>query len=484
MIGSRFTAYVIVACSFCVSAFAQLPEPQAGESKPVTIPKIVEKTLPNGLKVAVVQKSNVPLVTARLVILKGASAESPAKAGLADVTAAMLTKGTKTRSATEIAEAIEFLGGSINSGASWNASFVSVSVTSDKLAQALAIMGDVVQNPKFDKDEIDLLKSQTLDGLTYNLKQPSFLANHVSSVYSFGEHPTGGTKASVESITRDDVAEFYRSKYHPDSAVLVFTGDITRTRAAAVAERFFGNWKKGKSEASPFKLENFSSPSVSALFRRILVIDLPKSGQAAVTYAKKVQPVERGSQDFFTASVLNSVLGGGYSSRLNYEIRIKRGLSYGAGSNFGWRRSPTANFAAQVQTKNESAAEVAELIGSELQRITQTRAESSELTARKAVLTGGFGRNLETGAGIAAAVGDLFVFGLPFTELNEYVADIEAVTPERIADFAGKYLVGGDIIIAGDYSIFKDDLAKRFPSATIDVIKADEIDLNKENLRK
>ena len=145
----------------------------------------------------------------------GASAEDANKAGLADLTASMLTKGTKTKTATQIAEEIEFLGGSINSGAGWNSSFVSVTVTSDKVAQAMAILADVVLNPKFDQKELDLFKSQSLDGLTYNLKQPSFLANYVASKYSFDEHPAGGTPASIGSITTSDVSAFHDKNYRP-----------------------------------------------------------------------------------------------------------------------------------------------------------------------------------------------------------------------------------------------------------------------------
>lgn len=482
MISPKFIAAAIMLALLFVNSFAQLPEPRPGNAKAVTVPKVAEKTLPNGLRVAVVRMPGVPLVTARLVIRNGAGAEPASKAGLADLTAALLTKGTKTRSATDIAESIEFLGGSIASGAGWNGSFAAVSVTSDKVAQALGIFSDVVLNPSFQKEEIDLLKSQTLDGLTYSLKQPSFLASHAASKYSFGEHPAGGTKASIESITREEVIDFYRTKYRPDVSVLVFTGDITPAAATAVASRYLGKWKNNVPMAAT---GTGSSVGVgpTPLIGRILVVDLPKSGQAAVTYAKRIRSVQRDSDDFFTASVVNSILGGGYSSRLNSEIRIKRGLSYGAGSSFGWRSGST-NFSAQVQTKNESAAEVAELVAAELKRVTETNADANELTARKAVLNGGFGRNFETGGQLAAAIGDLHVFGLPVSNLSSYIPDIEAVTAERLKQFSAGQMLGGDLIIVGDYSIFKENLAQRFPSVSIEVIKADELDLNKDNLRK
>ena len=263
----------------------------------------------------------------------------------------MLTKGTKTRSATQIAEDVEFLGGSINSGAGWNNSFVSITVTSDKVEQALAILADVVLNPSFDSKELDLLKSQTLDGLTYNLKQPSFLANYAASKYSFGEHPAGGTPASIGSITAADVIAFHSANYRSDRAVLIFTGDISETKATGVATKLFGAMKRiGRKGNSPELVNRAIRDSGNQSLKRMLVVDLPNSGQAAVSYYNRLEH-GRNSDLFYSATVLNTVLGGGYSARLNYQDQEnKRGLSYGAGSNIGWRWDE-ANFATRAQTQ-------------------------------------------------------------------------------------------------------------------------------------
>ena len=184
-------------CASVVNSFAQEQPPAPSAPKSVSIPAVKEKKLPNGLTVAVVERKNVPLVSVQLLIKSGASSESADKAGLANMTASLLSKGTKTRTATQIAEQMEFLGGDLNTGAGWNNSIVSINIMSDKLDEAMAIMSDVVLNPSFKQEEIDLLKSQTLDGLTYNLKQPGFLANYVAAKYSFNEHPAGGTPESI-----------------------------------------------------------------------------------------------------------------------------------------------------------------------------------------------------------------------------------------------------------------------------------------------
>ncbi|MEQ1607144.1 MAG: pitrilysin family protein [Pyrinomonadaceae bacterium] len=483
MMNIRNSFLLLVVTIFSViNLIAQEQPPAPGVPKSVAIPAAKEKQLSNGLIVSLIRKTASPIVTIQLVVKRGASVEPESKAGLADITAAMLTKGTKTRTATQIAEAVEFLGGAINSGAGWNNTFASVTVTSDKVPQAMAILADVVLNPKFSQEELDLFKSQTLDGLTYNLTQPSFLANYVASKYSYGEHPAGGTKASVESITLKDVADFYAANFHPDDAVLVFTGNTEMVPATALATTFFGRWRKQAAKTGTGIATSAGTGNVP-LFRRMLVIDLPKSGQASVVYANKLSTVGRLDPQFYSASVLNSVLGGGYSSRLNYEIRIKRGLSYGAGSSFAWRSS-SANFGTSVQTKNESAAEVTELILSELKRIIDSPVAEDELVPRKSVLTGGFGRNLETTGGLAGYLATLYSYGLPASTLNTYVRDVNGVTNAQIKSFAGQYLPGGDVIIVGDYAIFKDDLAKRFPGTRVEVIKADELDLSKDNLRK
>jgi zinc protease len=224
---------------------------------------------------------------------------------------------------------------------------------------------------------------------------------------------------------------------------------------------------------------------------RLLVVDLPDAGQASVAYNRTVGSGRseasasqiRPSAGYFPASVLNSLLGGGYSSRLNQEIRIKRGLSYGAGSGFAWRWN-NSNFSTRTQTKNESAPEVAELVLAEVKRLTEGEIGEAELTPRKSVLTGGFGRNIETTGGLVSALAELYTFDLPATELNRFMSNVNAISDAQIRDFAKANLLGGDIIIVGDYAKFKDDLAKRFPHAKLDVIKAEAIDLSKDNLRK
>jgi zinc protease len=465
-------------------------EPKPGPARAATVPAVKETKLKNGLTVAVIEKRNVPLVTVQLLVRSGASVDGMEKAGLADLTASMLTKGTTARTATQIAEEMEFLGGSIGSGANWNSSTVTISVTSNKLDQAIAIMSDVILNPTFPEAELELLRSQAVDGLTYNLTQPGFLSNYVSSVFSLGEQPAGGTPASLASISKSDITNRYRRSFLPENAVLIFAGDISYNDAVKIAGANFGRWSTvdHDGEKSIASMGEISPAKGVARTTRMLVVDLPNSGQASVSYVRPIafgRENDEGGSDsrYYAASTLNSLFGGGYSSRLNQEIRIKRGLSYGAGSSFGWRYV-NSTFSTRTQTKNESAPEVAELLIAELKRLAEQPIPAAELDPRKAVLTGGFSRNIETTGGLVGALADLYTFELSPTELNKYTTSINAVTERQIRDLARTNLLGGDIIIVGDYAKFKDDLAKRFPDIKPEVIPAAELDISKPNLRK
>ncbi len=488
--------FIVILTASAVSAQAprETPPPPS-EPRQLTIPQVEEVNLINGLKIVIVSKRDLPLVTVSLLLRGGAGLESAEYAGLADVTAEMLTKGTELRSATQIAEQMEFLGASLNADASWDSSSVSVTVMKDKLSKALAIMSDVVTRPKFPADELNLVKSQRIDGLKVRLNQPGALWSYVASRYSFGEHAVNGTPESIERIRTRDVESFHHNLYHPKNAVLIFAGDITKEEGIRYGRLFFGGWAtpEGATVTASDAGSTGADKKGEEVVRRMLVIDLPDSGQAAVGYAKDVSAgrIDCGSEakgcavdeGYYPATVLNSVLGGGYSARLNQEIRIKRGLSYGARSGFDWRSS-RSNFSATTQTKNESAAEVAELIGTEIEKLSKGGIDNSELVPRKAVVTGGFGRGLQTTNGLAARIRDLYVYGLDPGLLNSYIGNVGKVTDRQIGSYASNRLLGGDMIIVGDAKLFLDDLTKRFPNRTIEVVKAGDLNLNSGDLRK
>lgn len=492
MLNKAAKLLLIVSVLVC-PALAQSTLPEPGAPRPFVVPNIVESTIANGLKVAVVQRKNVPLVTVRLLIPSGANSETIEKAGLADLTAALAAKRTRTRTADQIAEQMEFLGGALISGADWNTSYFTFTVTNDKLDAAMAILSDVMLYSTSDAQELELLRAQTLDNLSADLKQPTFLANFVASRYAFNEHPAGGTPDSIKNLTRDDILKFKRQNYFPESSVAIFTGDVDPVRAKALAARYLGAWRSPKREVVEMNMRAIRSEETYFGAPRILVVDLPDSGQTSVNYVKRINADGRvrcpsaercvSSPVFFPAAVMNSVLGGGYSSRLNQEIRIKRGLSYGAGSSFAWRDG-SVNFGTRTQTKDESAAEVAELVMNEIKRISSETVPADELAARKLVVNGDYSREFETTGDLAETVAAIYTYGLSPTELSAFIYRVNGTDAASILSFAKKEITKGDFVIAGDYRKFKDDLAKRFPDAKVTIIESDKLDLSKPGLQK
>jgi zinc protease len=477
------TVFALALCS--VSAAAQAPAPQETPPPPaaprsVKFPAPQERTLPNGLRVVVVSRPNTPLVAARLIIRTGGEADPTQLAGLADMTASLLTKGTTTRKATEIAEAIEALGGSINAGARWDSSSASIDVESSRLDAAMGILADVVRNPVFESEEIERLRQQYLDDLRVALGQPGAIARFAASRVVYGDspygHPLAGTLESLAQVKRDHIIMFHQTYYRPDNAILVIGGDVTAADAFRTAEKLFGDWKK---PATP--LPTSSAMKVSADAKpRVLVIDKPDAGQAAVLVARL--GINRRDQDYFRGIVANSVLSG-YSGRLNQEIRIKRGLSYGAGSALDVRRD-AGPFTATAQTKNESGAEVADLLIGELSRLANGDLPDAELTPRKANLIGGFARNMETVGGLVAQVANLALYGLSFDEINNYVNNVQSVTAADVKRFASSRIAAGgaSIIIVGDAKKFLPALKAKYPN--VEVIPVAELNFNTATLRQ
>lgn len=414
------------------AALVESPPPPA-PPRPLQIAAPKEQRLPNGLRVVVAERPGVPLVSLRLAVGRGAEADPAQRAGLASLTASLLTRGTKRRSAPELATAAEALGGSLQAGAGWNQSGVGITVTTPMAERALALLAEVALQPAFEQAELDRLRDQVLDELKVAYANPGTLAALAVQRATFGGtaygHPLQGTPASLPRITRTDLVKQHREAWRPEQAVLVFAGDIDLAQAVALARKHLGGWRAAGAAGAPVKVDGAVVPVAGDP----VVVDMPGAGQAGVAVA--LQAVPAGSAERHAAAVTNSVLGQGYSSRLNQEIRIKRGLSYGVGSRLDLRRDAGV-LRLSVQTKNPSAPEVLQLVGSELDRLIAEAVPAAELAARKAALIGGFGRAMETAAGLADEAGDLALAGLPLADLNQRIGRLDAVSAAEVQAFA------------------------------------------------
>ncbi|MDB5452767.1 MAG: peptidase family, partial [Caulobacteraceae bacterium] len=454
------------------------PPPLATPVTPV-LPKPAENVLANGLRVIVARSSDLPLVTVDLTVKTGAWADPQGLSGAVSMTAGMLTEGTKTRSAQEIARQVEALGATLESGAGLESSSVTLNVMPDKLAAAMPIMADVARNPAFKAEELERQRQQALDGLQVAYQEPGQVAGFAAAPVVFGGtpfgHVPGGTPASLARLKPGDLAALHGAWFRPDNAILVLTGDITAEQGFALAQQAFGDWAKPATPLAP-------APAVTPKAApRAVALDLPGTGQAAVTVLKP--GIARGDPDYYTGMVANTVLGGGYSARLNQEIRIKRGLSYGASSRLSANRT-TGSFRAAAQTKNESAPQVLDLITAEMGKLAAAPATADELKARKSVLIGGYGRELATTGGLADILGNLALYGVPLDEIARYTARVEAVDAAGVQRFAATRLdpATASVIVAGDAKTFTAGLKAKLPK--LEVVPVDRLDLDSPNLLK
>jgi len=446
--------------------------PAPAAPRPLAVQPPVEQTLPNGMRIVLAERRGVRLVTAQLLVLSGSEADPGKLSGLATLTATLLTKGTRKHSATALATAAEALGGSLDSGAGWNQSAVSITVAEPLLDPALALVAEVAMQPTFAQAELERARIQALDELKVAYAQPGTLAARAANRVLYGAaaygHPASGTPESLQRIAREDLLALHRSHYRPDNAVLVLAGDIDAAGARRLAAKHFGGWKapgRRLAAVSPVTPDSLSTP--------VTVIDMPSSGQAA---AVVVTPAPPGNTERAVGQITNAVLGGGYSSRINQEIRIKRGLSYGAGSRLDARRQAGA-LLASVQTKNESAAEVIGLVQLEFDRLIATPVPADELAARKATLIGAFSRSVETTAGLAGAVSSLVVIGVPPDDLGKRIDALGAVSAADVQRYAATYFSAPKrrVVVAGDVAKFGPAMKTLAPTAP--TIRQDALDL-------
>ncbi|WP_312490407.1 pitrilysin family protein [Sphingomonas sp.] len=450
--------------------------PAPGAPIAPTLPQPVVATLSNGLRVVTVERHDLPLVTASLVALGGAATDPAGKAGASSLAADLMTKGTQTRSATEIARAVESLGGSIESSASDDGASIDLTVPSAQVDTAMTILADVATHPTFAPAEIDRARSQTIDGLNVAMKNPAQLSGMVADRVVYGNRAYGqvSTPTSLKGLTRADLTAAYARSWKPGQATLLLVGDVTPAQARQIAEKHLGNWRAAGAATSAKAPE----PAVPA--PRVIVVDMPDAGQAGVVVARP--GIRRADDRYYPLAVANTVLGGGFSSRLNQEIRIKRGLAYGAGSSVLAGRD-VGLISARTQTKNPSATEVVGLIDAEMRRLGTAPVPPAELETRQAVLIGKFGRTIETTDGVASILAGYTLQGVPLDELRRYIPRVQAVDPAAVQTTSAALLdpKAASIIVVGDAKQFLPALRQTHPE--VEVIPAGQVDLDTPKLR-
>ncbi|MGH9774147.1 MAG: M16 family metallopeptidase [Candidatus Acidiferrales bacterium] len=456
--------------------------PNGAPPGPYHFPAVASKTLANGLRVFVATDPREPAVATRLVLLSAGAIRDPQGfSGAARLTSSLLTQGTEKRSAKDIAEAIDFVGGSLDANSDSDATYVTLNVVKRDIGLGLDLMSDVVLHPAFREEEIDRERQKLLSLFQASYANPQFLASAGFERVVFGSSPYGlpanGTPESVRKLNHDALVQFHNANYAPNQALLAFAGDITPEEAFAMAEKYFGSWPKQDAPTA----EPAPPPATKGV--HILVIDKPDAVQTQIRVGRL--GIQRNDPNYIPLFVTNRIFGGGFNSRLNTEVRVRKGLTYGANSSFASERF-AGDFVAQTFTKTETTVEATKLVVDLISRMGTGDVTPEEMSFAKEYLAGVYPIQTETGEQVADRVIAVEEFGLPSDYNSTYQQKILQVTSDQVKDVAGKYFDAKslDIVLAGNASAFRDDLKKAFPSASYDEIPASELDLLAAEMRR
>jgi len=436
-------ASLISAIAVCASVAIfdqQAPDrshpPQPGPPAPLRLPTIQKQKLSNGLPVWIVELPRVPVAQVNLVVLSGTANDPPGKYGVASLAAAMLEEGAGSRSALEIADAIDYLGADLGTATTSDLSAVRLHVPVARLADALPIMADVALRPTFPKDELDRQRQQRLTSLLQGRDDPPTISAIAFSRILYGKgHRYGtaqmGTAETIKTLTSDDLRAFYTSAFRPENAVLLAVGDITADKAMPLFEKSFGAWKASGAAASE-KLPPTDEPPA----RQVYLVDKPGAPQSQIRIGRIGVP--RSTSDYFPIQVLNTVLGGSFTSRLNMNLREVHGYAYGASSAFDMRGAAGPFYAAAgVQT--DKTAEALKEFFNELNAILKP-VPAEELSRAKNYVALRFPSAFETTGDISRRLEDELVYKLPDDYFAKYVQNIQAVTAADALRVAQKYI--------------------------------------------
>jgi zinc protease len=443
------TALVAQGATAALPQAASKTPPKLAAPKALTLPTMVERTLPNGLKLVIVEQHELPVVDATLVIRTGSEADPANKVGVAVLTADLLDEGAGTRDALALAEEIGFLAIGVGTTAGLEQSSVYLHAARATLDSGMALMADLVLRPTFPEKEFSRLKDQWLTTLLQEQDRGPALADRAFAALVYGEdHPYGrstrGTKETALAVTRDDVQQFWQSWYRPNNATLVIVGDLTIAEAEALATRNFGGWARAPLPARP----SYELAKVAARPTRIFLVDKPKAAQSSFRIGGV--GVARSTPDYYALQVLNTALGGSFTARLNNTLREKKGYTYGANSGFAMRREagPFIARSEVMSAKTDSA--LIEFMN-EFRGIRKPL-PADELAKTKRYLQLGYADRFESTGDIASQIAGLVPYGLPLTTLGRFNSGVGAVTAAAVQQAATRYLDPSKmtIVIAGD----------------------------------
>jgi zinc protease len=459
------TAIAVSIALSALSASAVIAQGQAFDrTKPpallpparIKMPPVSSATLSNGLKLYVVEMHEVPLVQFTLTVNGGGRLDGAAP-GMASFTTEMMDEGAGTRDAIGIASEAAYLGANLGTFSDWDASYVSLKVPKRTMNAALDLMADVALRPSFTAAEVTRQRDLRLANILQQRDQPNTMASLAFNALLFpGSHPyhqpLSGDSAATAALDSAKVRSFYQASFSPANATMIVAGDITLAEARTAIERRFGGWQ-GKSTATA----SATAPAPVDRATSVFLVDKPGAAQSVIMIG--AAGVERSNPDYAAIEVMNTLLGGSFSSRLNSNLREEKGYTYGAGSGFSYRPLPGPFIARSSVRTNVTDSSMIEFF-KEFERVRNEPVDAVELERAKAYLALGLAGDFETTTQMAGQVGGLIRFGLPMTYYDGYVPKIMAVTVADIQRVARQYIRPDrlTVVVVGDVASIRSGL--------------------------
>ncbi|MGF6273188.1 zinc protease [Massilia sp. UYP11] len=441
--------------AYAAEAKAPSGMPAYGQEKSIPAPKIARQTLPNGLTVWVVPRQGLPRVD-YVLALRGAgfAADAPNQSGFAAMLAGMLNEGTAKRDSRAIAEAAQGMGGEVAASPAADGIIVSGNALASQASGMLNLMAEIVRQPSFPENEVALAKANALQSLRVSETQPAFRAERAIKKAVYGEHPYGRTDPTVESIDAVSAAMLraeHAKRFRPDRALLVVTGRITEAEAMKLARAAFGDWK-----ASGAALPDTPPAATGVKPARIL---LKRDGSVQSTLRLGSPGIAASAADQIPLRLTSTILGGGFSSRINTNLREEKGYTYGASA--GARMSRAGGMmVGGADVRNEVTGASLEEYFKEYKRLGAELVPASEMDMNKRYVAGGYLLSNQLQRSVANTLAANWLVGLPPEFLGEYVPKIQKVTPEQVRTVARKYFAPANqsIVVVGDPSKLEEQL--------------------------
>ena len=430
--------------------------PTPGPAREYHFPRFSTRQLENGITVIVATVTKLPLVSVATVIDATALMDSRGKEGTAELTAEALKEGTASRGGVQLALDLEKLGTSLESGADWDSTVLSLTVLKRNLAEAFRIFADTLLSPAFREEDVERLKAERLADRMQLLDEPRGLADESLSRFLYSADsryaaPASGTSKSVAAISHHNVSDFYRQNYLPGATTIIFAGDLTLDEATSLVRSTLGSWT-GQRVTTTVRADQPMRTT-----RAVEIIAKPDAAQSELRIGHVGVP--RTHPDYFSIVVMNAVLGGLFSSRINLNLREKHGYTYGASSYYDWRRQ-SGPFVISTAVQSEvTAAAISETL-KEVDGMREKEIGQGELTLATSYLEGVFPIRYETTSAIAGALANMVTFGLPENYFDTYRGNISAVTTAAVLAAARAHVRPEElqVVVVGNAEVIRESV--------------------------